>query len=218
MKHVLMFDFDGVIADSLDLFSDTFIAACRTHDFGQVRSRAAFLRLFDVNLYDGMAAAGIPRRAFTKVLGTMSAALPAPARRGRFFPGMPAALRRLAAAHRVVVITSNHSATVAAALRARKVTGIAAVLGWDVARSKVRKIRRVMRAHPGGAYYYIGDTRGDLIEGRAAGARTVAVTWGWHTEARLQKARPDYIVRSPTALVALFAGAGPARARKGKVP
>ncbi len=38
---------------------------------------------------------------------------------------------------------------------------------------------------------------------RAAGAKTVAVTWGWHSEEQLRKARPDAVVHHPSELIGL---------------
>lgn len=40
----------------------------------------------------------------------------------------------------------------------------------------------------------IGDTEFDIEMGRAAGVRTIAVTWGYHPIERLTAARPDLIV------------------------
>ena len=48
----------------------------------------------------------------------------------------------------------------------------------------------------------IGDTTFDMLMGQAAGAATLAVTWGYHTEAALTAVRPDGIVRSVDAVAA----------------
>jgi len=48
----------------------------------------------------------------------------------------------------------------------------------------------------------VGDTVGDVLEGRQAGIRTMAVTWGWHSEERLAQAEPDLIVRTPQEVLA----------------
>ena len=48
--------------------------------------------------------------------------------------------------------------------------------------------------------FYVGDTKGDMIEGKQAGAVTVAVTWGWHSTEKLTEGSPDYMVHTPTEL------------------
>jgi len=61
-----------------------------------------------------------------------------------------------------------------------------------------------MARYPGLSAYYIGDTRGDMIEGRKAGAITVAALWGWHAVKKLEEGAPDHFVRSPEALLDLL--------------
>ena len=80
------------------------------------------------------------------------------------------------------------------------------MLGSDDDFSKVRKIQFARRQHglqldP----WYIGDTVGDIVEGKTAGARTVGVAWGWHPVAKLQAACPDHIAYTPEHLTSLFA-------------
>jgi phosphoglycolate phosphatase len=56
--------------------------------------------------------------------------------------------------------------------------------------------------------FYIGDTAGDILEARAAGVRSVAVTWGWHSRERLAAVNPDYLVDTPEGLLTLSAAGG----------
>ena len=53
---------------------------------------------------------------------------------------------------------------------------------------------------PPGRALMIGDTSFDMEMGRAAGARTIAVSWGYHDVARLRASEPDLIVDSFGAL------------------
>lgn len=41
---------------------------------------------------------------------------------------------------------------------------------------------------------YMGDMIHDIEAGKAAGVTTIAITWGYHTEAQLRSAGPDFIV------------------------
>lgn len=47
----------------------------------------------------------------------------------------------------------------------------------------------------------VGDTTGDIAAARAAGARVVAVTWGYEEETALAAARPDELVREVAELL-----------------
>ncbi len=50
----------------------------------------------------------------------------------------------------------------------------------------------------------IGDTEGDIIAGRAAGMKTVAVTWGYAEAGELEKSNPDFTVNTMAELQALL--------------
>jgi phosphoglycolate phosphatase len=54
--------------------------------------------------------------------------------------------------------------------------------------------------------YYIGDTTGDIKEGKEAGVKTVGVTWGWHSKEKMASAKPDYLFDTPQELLLLNEG------------
>ena len=47
----------------------------------------------------------------------------------------------------------------------------------------------------------IGDTRSDIRHGKAAGVRTVSVTWGYQKRHTLEQEKPDFVVDSPDELL-----------------
>jgi phosphoglycolate phosphatase len=121
------------------------------------------------------------------------------------FPGMPAVIERLAAAQPVFVITSSRTGVVERILAEHGVRGVSEVIGGDREPSKTRKInavrRRIGESLPA---WYVGDTVGDMVEARAAGAVTVGAAWGWHGAERLQRGAPDHVAHAPSDLLGLF--------------
>jgi phosphoglycolate phosphatase len=101
----------------------------------------------------------------------------------------------------IYVISSNDSHVVQGFLDAHNLSLYQDVLGGDRDTSKVRKIRGVAAAHPGVPILYVGDTTGDILEAREAGVITVGAGWGWHGFARLEKARPDHLLKTPADLI-----------------
>ncbi len=77
------------------------------------------------------------------------------------------------------------------------------ILGSEMHISKVVKIQTLLAKHqvPPEEAVYITDTVGDVMEARECGVRSIAVTWGFHDEERLQKANPERIVRTPAELI-----------------
>lgn len=202
-QRVLLFDYDGVIVDSLEVICDSFLAACRAHGYTMLRDRQDFLRILDGNLYDGLIGAGMEATAIVPILKTMDA-LQANRPRSTFVAGMPEALARLARSNVMFVVTSNHSAIVAEFLARHDVGCFVEILGADKEPSKTKKIRQVMARYPAHQHYYIGDTKGDMMEGAQAGARTVAVGWGFHAPEHLATAQPHHFVYTPADLAHLL--------------
>ncbi len=54
---------------------------------------------------------------------------------------------------------------------------------------------------PAASVVLVGDSSTDVATARAAGMRSVAVTWGFRDAAELRAAGPDYLVSEPTELV-----------------
>lgn len=88
-------------------------------------------------------------------------------------------------------------------MRTLKVTGIAdlfdvVITAYDVTEPKpapqpVLKALQVLQVKPEAAVM-VGDSYFDLLSGRAAGVRVVAVTWGMATREELSKYQPDLII------------------------
>ncbi|MBC7187761.1 MAG: HAD-IA family hydrolase [Calditrichaeota bacterium] len=50
----------------------------------------------------------------------------------------------------------------------------------------------------------VGDTDNDIHAGKAAGARTCAVTWGYGPRATLESLRPDFVITRPAELFSIL--------------
>jgi pyrophosphatase PpaX len=51
---------------------------------------------------------------------------------------------------------------------------------------------------------YVGDSRFDIIAGRAAGVRTIAALWGPAPRHELERERPDFFAGDVTGLLDIF--------------
>jgi phosphoglycolate phosphatase len=198
--HLIMFDFDGVIADTLDDQSGAFVHTLAGEGLGHLATRERFLDFLEDNWFEALAAADVPPEVAGQLEDAFSS-LPSP----ELFPGMAAVVERLAAAHTVLVITSSRTADVERILDEHGVQGIAEVVGGDKEPSKTRRIRAARRRFgPARPAWYVCDTVGDVLEARAAGARTVGAAWGWHGPERLRRVTPDHLAHEPGDLLDLF--------------
>jgi phosphoglycolate phosphatase len=204
MKAVLLFDFDGVIANSLDVYFAEFTAVCTEMGYRRLNSREAFLKLFEGNALRRLLWAGFPLWRLRRLAEYFRPRISRAMERVYPFPNVVRVINDLAARVPVYVITSNSHNLVSAFLERHGIASPRDILGADHAGSKVRKIRRIMRQHPGCTAFYIGDTKGDMLEAHRAGVVPIAVTWGWHPVEKLREGAPDHIVDSPSALGALL--------------
>ncbi len=58
-NHLFLFDFDGVLVDSLDLYAGMVTRCLERIGTPIVKSKEDYLALFDGNFYESMAAAGV---------------------------------------------------------------------------------------------------------------------------------------------------------------
>jgi phosphoglycolate phosphatase len=196
-KKLIMFDYDGVIVDSLDVFATTFLAASHACGYTGIKTHEQVVRLFDGNFFEKLAQLGLSSDKIDEILrDAYRRKVQKYFTEVRPFQGMQESLNALSGRNVLAVITSNDSQLVWQFLEKEGMACFDAVVGADQERSKVTKIRNIMARYQDLPAFYVGDTKGDMIEGRQAGAVTVAVTWGWHSVEKLTEGTPDYMVHS----------------------
>jgi len=204
-QPIFLLDYDGTLADSLAVWKRCLAEALVALGVPRLRGQEGFLQLFDDNMTAGLHDLGLGRAQIRALFDDLRPKLVAEQDNTPLFDGIPEMLRELSQHAEVAVVTSNVGAVVRAKLADEGLLDcVSDVLGSDAEPSKVRKIQRFQdRAPEGTPIYYVGDTLGDMREGRVAGAITVAVAWGWHSTERMSTAYPDVIAQSPQDILAL---------------
>ncbi len=135
----------------------------------------------------------------------------------RAFPGILGMLDSLRA-WCLGAITNKRRDTATEALRVAGLEGrFAVILGGDSVTRKKPAPDPVLQAAreldlPPAACAVVGDTEADVRAGRAAGAVTIGVTWGYGRRARLEEASVAYLIETPAALPPLLRALTPSRA------
>jgi phosphoglycolate phosphatase len=209
-RDLFLFDFDGVLSDSLDLYAEAVTRCLERIGTPIVKTREDYLVLFEGNFYESMAARGVDLADFAQAAKEIMPGIDYDAMRP--FDGLIPVLESLKKDHLLAVISSNGSKTIRKMLdRFGFDPYFEEILGSDFLFSKKEKIDHVLAKYgiPPERTFYIGDTTGDIVEARAAGVRTVAVTWGWHSRERLVAAHPDFLVETPEGLLSMGSGLQP---------
>ncbi|MRR17633.1 MAG: HAD family hydrolase [Deltaproteobacteria bacterium] len=202
--NLLLFDFDGVLVDSLDVYEKTVTDCLKVIGQPLTHGREEFLELFEGNFYESLVHKGVNLDKFMKASVNILAQIHYSEMKP--FDAIRPVLRELAKNHPMVVISSNDTPTIQEALRLYDFEGIFQdVLGSDFMLSKKDKILFIIKKYNITLQdiYYIGDATGDIKEGKQAGVKTVGVTWGWHSKEHMAAAGPDYLFDRPEELLKL---------------
>jgi phosphoglycolate phosphatase len=201
---LLLFDFDGVLVDSLDVYEKTVTLCLAKINHPLKRGRQEFLELFDGNFYEMLAKKGVALDKFmtasVEILSQVNYKEIKP------FDAMWPVLQELKKKHCLIVISSNDTPTIQEALRLYGFEDIfQEILGSDFMLSKKNKILYAIKKYSvmPEDIYYIGDTIGDIQEGKQAGVKTIGVTWGWHDKAKMATSGPDHLFDDPQELLKL---------------
>ncbi|MDB5259188.1 MAG: putative phosphatase [Candidatus Taylorbacteria bacterium] len=187
-----MFDFDGVIVDSL--------AAC--HELSNSISPVTleeYRARFEGNINDAVRRPAIRQADFFAEYGQKLICLDP-------HPEMAAAVRELSAGaeYALVIISSTHSLLIDEFLQKHSLRQcFKEILGNDVDKSKVKKIRIALEkyhAQPHDALF-ITDTLGDVKEAAECSVGCIAVSWGYHADEVLRKGNPYAVVNDKAGLV-----------------
>ncbi|PKN76789.1 MAG: hypothetical protein CVU52_03290 [Deltaproteobacteria bacterium HGW-Deltaproteobacteria-10] len=201
---LFLFDFDGVLVESLEIYEKIVCLCLQKINKPLTRGRDEFLELFEGNFYESLAKRGVDLKEFMEVSAGLLTQVDY--KEMRPVTAMIAVVDQLQRNNILLVISSNNSETISLALEQFKFNGyFQEVLGSDFLLSKKEKMLYATRKYQivPEDIYYIGDTTGDIAEGRDAGVKTVGVTWGWHSKEKMAQAQPDYLVNEPQELLQL---------------
>jgi phosphoglycolate phosphatase-like HAD superfamily hydrolase len=208
VHRLILFDFDGVLGDTLDDLLAFAKEACQEIGLSCHPAPADLDALDPMSIPQYGRRLGVPEEQvghFTRlVLDRFRSKRKPP----RLFDGMRDVLDRLSANSALAIVTGNTSSLVEMFLRVHGLqTHFARVVGAEIPGTRAEKIRALIDdlGASNETACLVGDSISDVRAAREAGITSVAVTWGHQTEARLESAEPDVIVRSPQELLKALA-------------
>jgi HAD superfamily hydrolase (TIGR01549 family) len=204
MYELILFDFDGTIADSLHQ---------GLAHYNSLAGQFGFLPVTDVD-----AARQMKTKAFFKAHKIPLRRLPGLYREFmrlqhaympnvRLFEEIKDVVETLTQHFRVGILSSNTEENIHACLRANGAEGLfdfvfshTSIFGKHKSMRKILKNERLAREQ----VVYVGDELRDLKAATKCRIDACAVTWGMHTEKVLTGEQPRYIARRPVDLLRIF--------------
>ena len=203
---LIIFDYDGVLIDSLNHAIAVGEEFCRSISHNRVPTKETIGSL-EIMTYSEIARSiGLPpeqvERFSSHVFERFQDIGPSMA----FFPEIESLLHRMASKN-IAIVSGNAKHVISAKLSshglAEKITCIFGALERGDKAEKIRKACAHFGADPGRSCM-IGDSVSDIRFAKRAGVQSIAATWGWQWHGKLVKEEPDFIVNSVRELALLL--------------
>lgn len=203
---LIIFDYDGVLADTLDDLLQFGQDACNKLGVKHLVTRDDISNLEVMSFATYGQACEVPEYLvdeFVKIcLHNFAEKKSQPA----IFKDLSNVIRYLSVNHRIAIITTNTTQNVNAFLINHGLDGfIQAVYGLDSPGSKAQKISmardRLLENREQESVFMVGDSLSDMLAAKEASVTSIAVTWGHQGLTTLLRGNPDYIVSFPHELI-----------------
>lgn len=203
-KKVIMFDFDGTIADTLDAIVS--ITNRLAVEFGYKQTTQEELaQIQNLNSKEIIKQSGISIFKLPFLLRKVKAELNKEIQRVRPISGIKEALIELKnQGNRLGILTSNSSANVVAFL---ETNGLEDLFDFIYSgktlfgKSKVmNNLLKQENIDPKTAIY-VGDETRDIEAARKSHIKAIAVSWGFNSAEVLAKHNPDFLIHQPNQLI-----------------
>jgi phosphoglycolate phosphatase len=203
---LIIFDYDGVLADTLDdllLFGQE---ACDKLGIKHLVTKDDLTNLEVMSFATYGRACEVPEQLvneFVKICLTSFAKKNSPP---AIFPGLNSVVRHLSMNHRIAIVTTNSSQNVNDFLVEHGLDGlIDAVYGVDSPGSKAQKIgiarNQALDNRKQKSVFMVGDSLSDVLAAKEASVTSVVVTWGHQSLEYLLRGNPDHVISSPHELI-----------------
>ncbi|NQV00985.1 MAG: HAD family hydrolase [Parcubacteria group bacterium] len=199
--NLIIFDFDGVIFDSIETFKDIYNKIHRKYNLPRAKSKKYISDLFSKNIFEKLKKIGLTQKKIEQLINEVKISFEKKEDRNKIFDGISKAIIKIKQNdNSLAIVTSNHRETVESFLKNHHLNKyFNLILGSESGFNKSKKINlAIKRLNSFKKYvYFISDTAGDIIEGKKVDVKTIAVTWGYNDRDMLSKANPDFICDNP---------------------
>ncbi len=193
-KPVIIFDFDGVIVDSLDLSFGINKAIMPDLEYEEWQS------WFEGNLYKRIrkehANEASQNAFFEKYNEGIVNILP--------INGMTDIIKKLTKKYTLIIISSSSQKGINSYLKKYGLNDyFTEVLGKETHKRKVDKFHMILEKYNIAPHetLIITDSVGDILEAKEVGVKTLAVLWGVHSNDKIEKSNPHFIASKPDEII-----------------
>lgn len=204
---LVIFDYDGVLADTLDDLIRFGQQACNQLGVKHTVTKDDLSNLEVMSFATYGRACEVPEHLIDEFVRISLDLFAKKASPPSIFNGLSEVIQHFSTKHKIAIVTTNSSQNVHAFLTQHGLDSLVhAVYGVDTPGSKAQKIAiaRERFVKDGEAVFMIGDALSDVRAAKEAGVISIAITWGHQSKETLLRGEPDHIVHSPQKLIAVI--------------
>lgn len=206
MSKVIVFDFDGTLADSSTLLRCIYNDMATTNGWPAMSEadyqRLRHMRIGQVQKWAGIKSWQVPGlmrdglKRFRSLAGEIAV-----------FEGIPELIKQLSAEDTVLyVLSTNSKAAITDVLKRFEIVAQVTILKRSALFGKHHALRHLIakNKYDPSNVWMVGDEVRDIEAAKRAGVKSAAVTWGLQDADLLKTANPDLIAANPSELRAIF--------------
>lgn len=197
---MLVFDFDGVIVDSLPHYESACQYAVKKLKLSVPETKDTFSRLENVNFEALAKLLGTDERQLASIMTEYILKLSV---KPKVFPGIPKIIKQSATRYPLHILSAGATQVAQSILSQNQLEEFFdSITGGEISGSKAQKLEILAKASGQDIenITMIGDSISDIKAAREFGCREIAVTWGWHSRESLEKLEPEFIAHTPEQL------------------
>lgn len=200
MKKLIIFDFDGVLADSFETFYPLIRDAMKQIGLSLTRKQYSDFFMGNVHMafknfigdekkyliFSEFRKSNYDKYYFDKNSGA------------KLFPGTKELIKKLVAKYTLTIASSGHQTNVENLLDKNGTKDMFSLIIANTATTKEGMIKEILTKLKSKAEesIMISDTVGDIELAKKMELQTIAVTWGFHSIKLLKTAKPDYVIKN----------------------
>ena len=201
-KPIIIFDFDGTIADTFNLMLDVSNRLADEFNFYKIQP-------FEVETFRNktsfqvLSSLQIPFFKIPKILLKVRAEVAKQMSSVKPFPDIVDILRQLKPlSQQMGIMTTNSSQNVKHFLENYQLTLFDFIIPTSRMSQKYTELKKFKKSSlPNQPIIYIGDETRDVDAAKRTRVTSIAVTWGYNSQKVLEAHQPDYLVESPQKLL-----------------
>ncbi len=197
----IIFDFDGTIADSFEVFVESFEAAVGRKQHLSAKKIKDFR---DSSLKEIIQKLKIKKWQIPRLLIRGKREITKRMDRVKAFEGMPEALVALSKNHTLYILSTNSKTNIKKFLDSYKLSGCITEIYASIGlQGKARSLGSLRKSEnlKASDCVYIGDETRDVEAAKKAGVKCIAVGWGYNSPKILKSFEPSAVVSRPQDLI-----------------